>query len=136
MSLTHDQIEVLQSVSQATGFYFDTKAQKVTRYQFSNLAETSQSLKQLVITYLNGHNQPKLLNGELAHKWLTSRKFDQQVLDKFWFDANSFNPFGLDPYIQYFWQQCPSIEDIEPELMQIYQPLYQSVDKNILSVEE
>jgi len=38
-------------------------------------------------------------------------------------------PFGQDPYLHYFWQQCPDISNHEEQISEVYQSLYQSLQK-------
>lgn len=115
----------LSQVSQTCGYYFDTKSQKTSELEVSNLPEASGQLKRLVASFLQGQQQPLLLNAELAFKRLAAKQFDQNTLAHFWHDPNSFAPFGADPYIQYFWPNCPSIEQLPTELEQIYLPMHQ-----------
>ncbi|MBL4900796.1 MAG: hypothetical protein JKX76_14385, partial [Colwellia sp.] len=37
--------------------------------------------------------------------------------------------FGQDPYIHYFWSQCPDLETLLPQLESVYEGLYNSVVK-------
>ena len=67
-------------------------------------------------TYFDGLQQPLLLNANLgAEVFKTSRgkpvEMTQERFEQLWHGNESSYGFGQDPYIHYFWQQCPEIED-------------------------
>ena len=128
----------LTDVTGTTGLFFDTKSQKVTQYQFSHLANAKDQLTLLLQTYLQGQRQALLLNGEIAEKaFRQSGKskrvepphFDQESFEKLWNDPNAFKPLGSDNYIQYFWPKCPLFEQCQQQFEQVYQPMYESLEK-------
>ncbi|NQY62666.1 MAG: exodeoxyribonuclease V subunit gamma [Alteromonadaceae bacterium] len=126
----------LADVSGTTGLFFDTKSQKVTQYQFSHLVNAKTQLILLIQTFLQGQCQPLLLNGDIAEKAFhktgrssKAKEFNQESFDKLWNDPNSFKPLGSDDYIQYFWPQCPLFEQYRQQFEQVYQPMYQALDK-------
>lgn len=120
-----DSKALLNAVSGTHGYYFDTKNQKTSHIVYRNIPEPQQLLTQLLTTYFDGQQQALLLNGELAEKCYKSRAFKQSHFVQFWQDDNTFQAFGDDPYIQFFWHQCPELSEIEPLLNKIYQPVQQ-----------
>ena len=128
--------QALANVSGTTGLFFDTKSQKVTQYQFGHLVNANAQLTFLLQTYLQGQRQALLLNGDIAEKAFhkTSRssktkEFDQESFEKLWNDPNSFKPLGSDEYIQYFWPKCPLFEHYHQQFAQVYQSMYQALEK-------
>ena len=154
-----DQIE---SLVQTTGFYFDTKAQKVSQYICADILDAKNTLQQLLATYLLGKQQPLLLNGDLAAQVHKCKGFDnlldnsldnlsgnssgnsvdnsvensankthftQEQLEKFWQSDFNMPGFGEDPYIQYFWPQCPEYKTHEILLAAVYKPMYLALEK-------
>ena len=59
---------------------------------------------------------------------MTADRFEQ-----FWHGAatpiGGLPGFGQDSYINYFWQQCPDIEKLLPQIESVYTGLYRSVVK-------
>ena len=58
----------------------------------------------------------------------------QARFEEFWLGAgmqgkDAIKGFGEDPYIQYFWPQCPDLDDYLPQLTALYQGLYDCVTK-------
>ena len=115
-----NNIDNLVGVSATHGFYFDTKSQKVMQYRYSNLFAAKQQLTTFVKSFFNGNLTPLLLNGDIAEKVFKSKVFDQKEFEHYWNDANAFMPLGSDPYIHYFWHECPDIELLKPELESLY----------------
>ena len=110
----------LVGVTATHGFYFDTKSQKVMQYRYSNLLAAKQQLTTFVKWFFNGNLTPLLLNGDIAEKVFKSKVFEQKEFEHYWNDANAFMPLGRDPYIHYFWPECPDIESLKPELASLY----------------
>lgn len=119
----------LANVEQSCGLYFDTQNQKVAQILFKTIEQPQAKLTELITTFLIGQCQPLLLNADLGKKLFESRKFEQADLEKFWHDDNNFQAFGQDPYIDYFWPDCPQISSITASLSQIYQPVFQAITK-------
>ncbi|NMP31567.1 exodeoxyribonuclease V subunit gamma [Thalassotalea sp. M1531] len=113
----------------STGLYFDTKQQKVSQYAVPPIAESLVLLTKIVEQFLNGQTNALLVSAELAHKIFNSRKFEQAQLENFWFDTNSFSAPITDPYMQFFWPDCPNVEDVISEANPIYQHMYQVMEK-------
>jgi hypothetical protein len=75
-----------------------------------------------------------LINGALAEqvfKGKASKKkaYSQADFEKYWSDENAMMPFGQDPYLHYFWQHCPDFSHHEDKINEVYQSLYQSLQK-------
>ncbi len=128
MELETTRLEAkLFDTKQTCGFYFDTKAQKVSQLVVQYIPDPKVKLEKLMSLYLQGNNRALLLNSDLADKCFKSKKFEQAEFEAYWHDTNSFMPFGEDPYIRYFWPKCPAFETIESLLTEIYQPLYDAI---------
>ncbi len=106
----------LGNVTSCHGFYFDTKNQKVSHYCYARIDNPQEKLKTLIAFFILGMKRPLLINSALADKALTAKQFEQQEFEKFWHDANAYSSFGDDPYIKYFWPECPHIESVLPDL--------------------
>ncbi len=124
----------LSQVQSTCGFYFNTKAQKVEQYIVANINDAEAELNKLFEVYEQGQKQALLLNGDLAAQvFKQSRGKDveltQERFELFWYGADSTRGFAEDPYIHYFWQQCPDIFTYIPQLKLVYQSLYQHVKK-------
>ncbi|SEK87835.1 DNA helicase/exodeoxyribonuclease V, gamma subunit [Colwellia chukchiensis] len=116
--------EVFVDISASHGYYFDTKSQTPSEVYFTDIDDAKGQLLRLVAMFYLGQGQPLLLNAELAEKVQKSKVFEQAQLQQFWTDSNSFQTFGAEPYINYFWPQCPDYQDITPKLFSIYQPMF------------
>ena len=119
--------ELFAAITATHGYYFDTKSQKPSQFYFSELVDAKTQLLCLVASYFLGQNQPLLLNGDLAEKVRKSKVFEQAQFEQFWTDSNSFQAFGDEPYIQYFWRKCPDFDDISPRLLALYQPMFDAL---------
>lgn len=119
--------ELFADITATHGYYFDTKSQKPSQFYFSELVDAKAQLLRLVASYFLGQHQPLLLNGDLAEKVRKSKVFEQAQFEQFWTDSNSFQAFGDDPYIQYFWRKCPDFDDISPRLLALYQPMFDAL---------
>ena len=120
---TNPDNERLTNVVSSHGYYFDTKSQKPSQFYFSHIADAKNQLQHLMTMFYLGQQQPLLLNGDLVEKIRKSKVFEQPQFEQFWSDSNSFQAFGEDAYMQYFWPTCPSFDDIAPRLLSIYQPM-------------
>ena len=119
--------ELFADITATHGYYFDTKSQKPSQFYFSELVDAKTQLLCLVASYFLGQHQPLLLNGDLAEKVRKSKVFEQAQFEQFWTDSNSFQAFGDEPYIQYFWRKCPDFDDISPRLLALYQPMFDAL---------
>ena len=131
--------ETLQ-VTSSHGWYFDTKSQKVTEYLFNPVDDAKAQLSQLIAYYFLGQQQALLLNGDVADKAFKAhigksdskkpvKEFEQGDFEKLWQDPNAMFAVGDDPYMQYFWPQCPNFVDYQQVLSKIYLPMYQALVK-------
>jgi len=125
---------VLSKTVDSIGFYFNTKAQKVEQYQLTEISEAKQKLVNIVELFLQGQQQPLLLNGNLAAKVFTKVRgkvieFDQAKFETFWQGDMNAQGFGQDDYIQYFWSTCPEYSAHKDDLYLVYQDIFQSVIK-------
>lgn len=115
------------NIATTHGYYFDTKSQKPSQFYFSDIVDAKSQLQTLIAIFYLGQQQPLLLNGELAEKIRKSKVFEHAQFEQFWTDTNSFQPFGADPYIQYFWPSPPHFDDISARLFTIYQPMFDAL---------
>jgi exodeoxyribonuclease V gamma subunit len=126
-----DSVEVaqkvkLQQVNACHGFYFDTKKQKVTQYSHGEITDAKTQLIDFIKLFLVGQQQALLVNAELAEKYLKAKAFEQEDFEKFWSDPNAAMSLGNDPYMHYFWPECPSFENIQTDLTTLYQNMVNS----------
>ncbi len=120
-SQTH--ADVLGTVVSSHGYYFDTKTQKPSEFYFSDIVDAKLQLQRLIATFYLGQHQPLLLNGDIVEKMRKSKVFEQAQFEQFWSDSNTFQAFGEDAYMQYFWPTCPNYDDISLKLLSLYQPM-------------
>ncbi len=116
----------LANISATHGFYFDTKSQKIAQYRYSNLMAPKEQLIYFITQYFNGNTTPLLLNGEIAEKAFKAKIFEQKEFEHYWSDTNAFMPLGSDPYIHYFWPECPELATIKPQLESLYLAMFTS----------
>ena len=109
------------------GYYFDTKSQQPSQFYFSDIDDAKGQLLRLIMSFYLGQHQPLLLNGDIAEKVRKSKVFEQTQFEQFWSDSNSFQAFGDDAYVQYFWPQCPDYQTISPRLLTLYQPMFDAL---------
>ncbi len=124
----------LVCVSHSTGFYFNTKAQKVEQYCVNYIDDAEQKLADIVTLYLQGQQQALLLNGDLAAVAFAKKRgqveeMTQEKFELFWYGNMSSLGFGEDPYIKYFWPICPQYAELQGAIETVYQGMYQSVQK-------
>lgn len=123
-SLDENQSKLL-NVTSTYGYYFDTKKQAPQAYCYNMQDEASIAHLEILLAYYEkGLQQPLLLNGELGETFLNAKSFNQASFELLWSDVNSFNPLGDDPYIKYFWPQCPQFSDIAEDIKQLYAPAF------------
>ncbi|GLX80455.1 RecBCD enzyme subunit RecC [Thalassotalea insulae] len=120
-------LAILEQVTSSHGYYFDTKNQQPVHYCYQGQQAPEQQLMTFVYYFILGQNQPLLLNGELATKYFKAKVFEQSQFEQFWHEDYYATAFGDDPYIRYFWQQCPNLSDILPALEQVYQGMFANV---------
>lgn len=109
------------------GYYFDTKNQKPSQFYFQDIVDAKGQLLRLIIAFYLGQHQALILNGELAEKIRKSKTFDQSSFEQFWSDSSSFQAFGDDAYMRYFWPSCPNYQTISPKLLALYQPMFDAL---------
>jgi len=113
--------EPIHQVNACHGFYFDTKNKKVTQYRYSEIDNATTQLTNFIQAYLLGQQQALLLNAELAEKYFKAKAFEQPDFEKMWCDANAVMSLGDDPYMHYFWPECPQFETIQAEISTLYE---------------
>jgi exodeoxyribonuclease V gamma subunit len=124
----------LMQVKSTCGLFFNAKSRKVEQYQIARIDNAYAQLIHFIEVYEKGQKQPLLLNGELgAQVFKQSRgksiEMTQERFEDFWFGNDATPGFGDDPYIHYFWSQCPNIVNFLPELNALYQNIYQYFNK-------
>ncbi|ASP49037.1 exodeoxyribonuclease V subunit gamma [Cognaticolwellia beringensis] len=122
-----ENADIFANISATHGYYFDTKSQKPSQFYFSDIEDAKGLLLGLIVTFYLGQHQPLLLNGDIGEKIRKSKVFEQAQFEQFWSDSNSFQAFGDDAYVQYFWPQCPDYEEISPRLLTLYQPMFDAL---------
>jgi len=124
----------LSQIKGTCGFYFNSKARKVEQYTVAVIDNPEAEISSLFEVYQQGQQQALLLNGDLAAQVFKQSRGKEVVMTEerfelFWQGADSTRGFGEDPYINYFWQQCPDISTYLPSLKAVYQGLYQNIQK-------
>ncbi len=114
----------LDNISATHGFYFDTKSQKVIQYKYGEVVDAEAQLVKFIRYFVKGSQQAVLVNGELAEKAFSAKVFEQEQFELFWDDPNALMSIGHDPYIHYFWPNCPLIEEVRPELEYLYLDMF------------
>ena len=135
----HYHQQVLSQVESSCGFYFNTKEQAVEQLQITHVEHAQTQLSQFLHFYFQGQQQALLLNASLVNLVFKTSygkpvEMTQTSFENFWTETggtgkNTFAAFGEDPYIQYFWPQCPDIFDYLSPITNLYQGMYQSVTK-------
>ena len=116
------------------GFYFNSKAQKSEQYNVTYIENEETELNQLLAVYQQGQKQALLLNSELAAQLFKKSRgktveLTQERFEQFWHGDDNNRGFVDDPYISYFWQQCPEVIKYTPQLRSVYESLYQNVSQ-------
>jgi exodeoxyribonuclease V gamma subunit len=114
----------LNTVNATHGFYFDTKSQKVTQFKYSEITDAKVQLIKFIQYFIKGSQQPLLVNGEIAEKAFNAKVFEQEQFELYWDDPNAMMSIGQDPYVHYFWPQCPNIDEVRPELEYLYLDMF------------
>ncbi len=116
------------------GFFINEKKQQLQTVQFEHITHSLDHLERLGKLYLQGMNQPLLLNAQIghAHFWQKDQYVDADI------NAQSFKGLwqgnqhvpGLvdDPYMNYFWSEQPDIEPFIDMIKATYQPMYQALN--------
>ncbi len=117
------------------GFFINEKNNSLQIASFDFIHDAKQQLEKLFSYYKLGLSKPLLLNCAIAKNifWQTGKTngkyidsdFSQAKFAKLWF--GDFNQPGLenDPYISYFWPDCPEFNDISANFADVYRNLYQ-----------
>ena len=147
----------LDSIEQSVGWYFDTKNQQISKYYFTELDFTEGQNNQqcnagamlslFIQQFLMGQQQALLLNAELGEqcckpirkrysKEMTVRIMDQINFEHFWHDDTRFQAYINDPYIQFFWRDCPDFSTHKKVILELYQALYQQIHSEVIKVSE
>lgn len=125
---------LLSQVQGTCGFYFNSKAQKSEQYNVTYIENEETELNQLLAVYQQGQKQALLLNSELAAQLFKKSRgktveLTQERFEQFWHGDDNNRGFVDDPYISYFWQQCPEVIKYTPQLRSVYESLYQNVSQ-------
>jgi len=116
-------------IKHVRGFYFNTKSQKVVRYEVKPIEAPEQKLVQLIQQFITGQTTPLLLNGVLANTILTAKSFQQNDLAAYWQGDRNNPGFANDAYIRYFWPHLPELDEITPQLTDLFQPMFDAMEK-------
>lgn len=128
----------LSQVQSSRGFYFNTKAQKVEQFivdcVLGDAGGAQAELNNLLSVYQQGQKQALLLNSDLAAQVFKKSRgkeveMTQARFEEFWHGTDAIRGFCNDAYIHYFWPQCPDVFTYLPQLLPLYQGLYQQVIK-------
>ncbi|OUS24685.1 exodeoxyribonuclease V subunit gamma [Thalassotalea sp. 42_200_T64] len=112
------------------GYFLDEKKQALQVVKFDPLINAKQRLTKVLRFYQQGLCQPLLLNCDIGMTmfWqkgkFTENDFRQGQLLKLWLGDNYSTGLGDDPYLQYFWPQCPNITEHAEILSTVYKDLF------------
>lgn len=123
------QLSNIQAVPKLTGFYFDTKGQKLKRYCVKPVDDPENALISMLRVFLLGITEPLLLNSKLGLSFYKGKLEQQTDLIALWQDGFQMHGFGSDPYIRYFWPEPPTLESITSRLNDIYMPVFSHVEE-------
>ena len=126
LQLLHQQ-DCYKDVKGTLAKYFNTKSQKVVNYQVNHIENPDAKLSILLDYFAKGSDSPLLLNAALADKLIGSKPLEQSGFEHFWQGDRNTIGFGQDPYIAYFWPQCPEIASLIPEMTEMYQAMLETV---------
>jgi len=134
----------LRQVNSTQGAFFDTKSQKVAHYIFSDLENAESTLDVIIKYYYLGQSQALLLNGSLADEAFKPRRGKLKEMNQFSFmkywqgsentafnngNNQTSNVLSDDPYMKYFWPECPQWDEHKVPLEDIYKGLYQAINR-------
>ncbi|WP_353518937.1 exodeoxyribonuclease V subunit gamma [Thalassotalea sp. SU-HH00458] len=111
---------ILRNIKSSHGFYFKSNDKKTLQYYYPVIDNPRQQLSQLLLIFIQGQSQALLLNSDIAHIFYKTNDFNQQQFEQFWNDDYNKQAFGQDPYIEFFWPQCPDFSEIQAQLMMVY----------------
>lgn len=112
------------------GYFLDEKKQALQVVKFDPVINAKQRLSDILSFYQLGLCQPLLLNGDIAMTmfWqkgkFTDKAMRQRQFLKLWQGDNYSTGLGEDPYIQYFWPQCPDITEHAAYLSTVYKDMF------------
>lgn len=132
---------------QSFGYFLNEKDSTLQQLSFAHIEGAKTILSTLLGYFHCGQNQALLLNSQLAEKifWKVSKskakgkasasqsnyfiadEFLQRDFEKFWQDQNNFNRLDDDPYVSYFWPQCPDISQYITALQDVYEPMFKEL---------
>jgi len=135
-----ESLQQLVGVEKSTGFYFNTKSQKIEQFTFTQLEQPAIQLALMLNIFFKGKQQALLLNSDLAHVMFQKKrgKFEEISQEKFvktWQGNQSAMGLGEDSYLEYFWPTCPDISLFEEDLCEVYQAMYKQAAKVIHNIE-
>ncbi|WP_286232496.1 exodeoxyribonuclease V subunit gamma [Thalassotalea sediminis] len=108
--------------TRCVGYFFDSKAQKNIMVTLSSV-ELSH-VKQFLEHFYQGQISPQLTNAEFALNMASAKSFEATQLEKLWQGDGNSGGIGQDPYIHYFWQQCPDFHEFTQPLMHVYDDIF------------
>jgi len=123
------QLSENEETPQLTGFYFDTKSQKLKRYRVKPIEEPESALNIILGAFILGNSEPLLINSKLGLSLYKEKLEQQSDLINLWQDGFQMPGFGSDLYVRYFWPEPPSIESIKDLLNDIYMPIFGQVEE-------
>lgn len=116
------------------GYYLNEKDNRLQVVSFNFIEDAKYHLAQVLHYYKLALTKPLLLNSKIADKlyWKSGKgggkfieaDFDQTELSKLWHDGYNISGLESDPYLQYFWQKCPNLDDFSQGLADVYRNLY------------
>lgn len=135
--LNHLMICVLSPTDKAVltqGYFLNEKDNKLQLVSFNYIEDAFTHLALILHYYQLALTKPILLNSVIADKlyWKSGKAggkfietdFNQSDLSKLWYDGYNTSGLESDPYLQYFWSECPNLHDFSQGLADVYRNLY------------
>jgi exodeoxyribonuclease V gamma subunit len=134
VSEKQSQLIRLKHVSSTIGLYFNTKSKKIEKFKVCDIENVQEKLSQIITTYLQGLTKPLLLDGVIANEVFATKygkpiELTQQRFETIW--TGTYNEGGLKEnlYLNYFWPECPLIDEYKEDIKSLYTPIFSHVVK-------
>ncbi|WP_371189435.1 exodeoxyribonuclease V subunit gamma [Thalassotalea maritima] len=129
------------------GYFFKQSKdgdEQVEIVQFAPTINCTERLTHLLTLFAKGQKTPLLLNPNIAADYMLKKgEYTDTVpaQSKFINDwvGNDFgygSGYSKDVYINYFWPQCPDIDEVWPLLDEVYSPLFKDVRMQTIALAE
>ncbi len=113
------------------GIYLNESKNAVEQYQLTFWPDAIEILASLVASYADSLNQALPITMAIARKhfWFKNKfhpgYLSQASLQTLWHEERFRKSLATDPYLHYFFPQCPALEEIKERLTQTYQVFFE-----------